>query len=239
MPGIGEAGQERLAAARVVVLGAGGLGFPVLSYLGAAGVGAVVIVDHDTVQASNLNRQCLFSENDIGEPKATAAARHLAALNSEVRWEPVQAPLSEELAGGLLANADFAVDCADNWEARVALAAAAWRVGVPLLHGAVASFEGTLAWFEPPSGPCFRCVYPEPPTAGGATPVLGAVAGVVGSLIAAEAIRAMCGIGGRHPGTLLLLDLERCTFDRVRVAVRSGCPLCGGLGSVAAPFSQR
>lgn len=239
MPGIGEAGQQRLAAARVVVLGAGGLGFPVLSYLGAAGVGAVVIVDHDTVAASNLNRQCLFAENDIGEPKATAAARHLAALNSEVRWEPVQAPLSEDLAGRLLAGADLAVDCADNWEARVVLAAAAWRAGVPLLHGAVASFEGTLAWFEPAAGPCFRCVYPEPLTPGGPTPVLGAVAGVVGSLMASEAIRALCAVGDRRPGTLLLLDLERCTFDRVTVAVRRGCPLCGGAGGVAAPHSER
>jgi adenylyltransferase/sulfurtransferase len=239
VPGIGAAGQERLAAARVVVLGAGGLGFPVLSYLGAAGVGAVAVVDHDTVQASNLNRQCLFCEDDIGEPKAIAAARHLATLNSEVRWEPVQAPLSEKLAGRLLANADLAIDCADNWEARVALAATAWRAGVPLLHGAVASFEGTLAWFEPAVSPCFRCLYPEPPTPVGPTPVLGAVAGVVGSLMATEAIRSLCGIGGRHPGTVLLLDLERCTFDRVGAAVRSGCPLCGGLGGVAAPRSQR
>jgi adenylyltransferase/sulfurtransferase len=235
VPGIGEAGQERLAAARVVVLGAGGLGFPVLTYLGAAGVGALVIVDHDTVQASNLNRQCLYSESDIGAPKADAAARRLAALNSEVRWEPVQAPLSEHLAGRLLANADLAVDCADNWEARVVLAAVAWRGGVPLLHGAVAGFEGTLARFVPRAGPCFRCVYPEPPTPGGPTPALGAVAGVVGSLMATEAIRALCGVGESHPGTLLLLDLERYTFDRVHVAVRSGCPLCGGLDVAARP----
>jgi molybdopterin/thiamine biosynthesis adenylyltransferase len=239
VPGIGAAGQERLAAARVVVLGAGGLGFPVLSYLGAAGVGTVAIVDHDTVQASNLNRQCLFSEVDVGEPKATTAARHLAALNSEVRWEPVLAPLSTELAGRLLANADLAIDCADNWEARATLATAAWRAGVSLLHGAVAAFEGTLAWFEPPAGPCFRCVYPEPPAAAGPTPVLGAVAGVVGSLMATEAIRALCRIGGRQPGTLLLLDLERSSFERVKAGVRAGCPLCGGAGPVTGPPPAR
>jgi adenylyltransferase/sulfurtransferase len=239
VPGIGAAGQERLAAARVVVLGAGGLGFPVLSYLGAAGVGTVAIVDHDTVAASNLNRQCLFSERDIGEPKATTAARRLATLNSAVRWEPIQEPLSDDLAGRLLVGSDLAVDCADNWEARTALAAAAWRAGVPLLHGAVASFEGTLAWFEPTTGPCFRCVYPEPPASGGPTPVLGAVAGVVGSLMATEAIRALCAIGDRRPGTLLLLDLERCTFDRVAAGVRSGCPLCGGTGGISAPSPAR
>ena len=239
MPGIGEAGQRRLAAARVVVLGAGGLGFPVLSYLGAAGVGAVVIVDRDTVEPSNLNRQCLFGESDVGLPKAVAAARRLATLNSEVRWEPVEAALSPDLAGRLLANADLAVDCADNWPARADLAAAAWRAGIPLLHGAVASFEGTVAWFEPPTGPCFRCLYPEAPANEGPTPVLGAVAGVVGSLMAAEAVRALCGIGGRHPGTLLLLDVERDSFDRVRAAVRPGCPLCGGPAAGGAPPSAR
>jgi molybdopterin/thiamine biosynthesis adenylyltransferase len=239
VPGIGAAGQERLAAARVVVLGAGGLAFPVLTYLGAAGVGTVAIVDHDAVEASNLNRQCLFSERDIGEPKAAAAARRLAALNSAVGWEPVQAPLSADLAGRLLANANLAIDCADNWEARATLAAAAWRAGVPLLHGAVAAFEGTLAWFEPPAGPCFRCVYPEPPAPAGPTPVLGAVAGVVGSLMAVEAIRALCAIGERRPGSLLLLDLERCTFDRVAVGLRPGCPLCGGAGGVGGPPPAR
>lgn len=239
MPGIGDAGQRRLAAARVVVLGAGGLGFPVLSYLGAAGVGTVVIVDHDTVEASNLNRQCLFGESDVGAPKAIAAARRLATLNSEVRWEPVQTALSPELAGRLVANADLAVDCADNWQARADLAAAAWRAGIPLLHGAVASFEGTVAWFEPPTRPCFRCLYPEAPASEGPTPVLGAVAGVVGSLMAAEAVRALCGIRGRHPGTLLLLDLERDAFDRVSAAGRPGCPLCGGPPAGAAPPSAR
>jgi molybdopterin/thiamine biosynthesis adenylyltransferase len=227
VPGIGEAGQERLAAARVVVLGAGGLGFPLLSYLGAAGVGTVVLVDHDVVEASNLNRQCLFSESDLGQPKATAAARRLSTLNSEVRWEPIQATLTEDVAARLMIGADLAVDCADNWEARAALAAAAWRAGAPLLHGAVAGFEGTLAWFVPPAGTCFRCLYPQPGTPGGPTPVLGAVAGVVGALMAAEAIRALCGIGKPRTGALLLLDLERGSFAWVSASPRPGCPLCG------------
>jgi molybdopterin/thiamine biosynthesis adenylyltransferase len=228
VPGIGEAGQVRLAGARVVVLGAGGLGFPVLSYLGAAGVGSVAVIDCDLVEASNLNRQCLFSESDLGQPKAGAAARRLRALNSEVSWEPVQATLTEELAARLLVGSDLALDCADNWEARAALAAAAWRAGVPLLHGAVAAFEGTLAWFAPPDGPCFRCVYPEPSRLPGPTPVLGAVPGVVGSLMATEAIRALCGIGRRRSGELLMLDLERGSFEWVTAPVDPACPSCGG-----------
>jgi molybdopterin/thiamine biosynthesis adenylyltransferase len=226
VPGIGERGQARLAAARVVVLGAGGLGFPLLTYLGAAGVGAVVVVDHDRVEPSNLNRQCLFAEADLGQPKAGAAARRLAANNSGVRWEPVEATLDEALAARILAGADLAVDCADNWEARAVLAAAAWRAGIPLLHGAVAAFEGTVAWFVPPTGPCFRCIYPAPPRLDAPTPVLGAVAGMVGSLMAAEAIRALCGIGRKRSGELLLADLERGSFEWVVAPVDPSCPLC-------------
>lgn len=228
VPGIGEAGQRRLAAARVVVLGAGGLGFPVLTYLGAAGVGSVVIVDRDVVELSNLNRQCLFGECDMGRPKAGVAARRLATLSSEVRWEPVEATLDESLAARLLAGADLAVDCADNWEARVALADAAWRAGVPLVHGAVAGWQGTVATFAGGGSPCLLCVYPEPLQDDAPPPVLGAVAGVVGSLMATEAIRAICGAGTRPTGELLLLDLERGTFDRAAAAPAPKCPLCGG-----------
>ncbi len=228
MPGIGDAGQDRLARARVIVLGAGGLAFPVLSYLGAAGVGAVVVIDRDTVEESNLNRQCLFSEADVGQAKATAAVRRLRALNSTVRWEPVGESLGEDLAGRLLAGSDLAIDCADNWEARVALAGAAWRAGVPVVHGAVAAYEGTVACFRPPEGPCFRCVYPEPPRQASPPPVLGAAVGVVGSVMATEAIRGLCGAGWRPRGALLLLDLERGSFDWATAAPVPGCPLCGG-----------
>jgi len=226
--GIGKGGQRRLAAARVVVLGAGGLGFPILTYLGAAGVGTVTVVDHDAVEPSNLNRQCLFTEADLGRGKVEAAVDRLQELNSRVKWEPVEATIDEALAGRLLAAADLAIDCADNWSARVALAAAAWRSGVPLLHGAVAGWEGTVGWFEPATSPCFRCVYPRPSRPAEAPPVLGAAAGVVGSLMAAEAIRTLARAGGGRHGTLLLVDAERGTLDRVQVAARRRCPLCGG-----------
>jgi adenylyltransferase/sulfurtransferase len=226
VPGIGKEGQARLAISRVVVLGAGGLGFPVLSYLGAAGVGTVVIVDRDRVEVSNLNRQCLFTESDLGRQKAPAAAQRLRELNSGVRWEPVEATLDEALAARLLAGADLAIDCADNWEARAALAAAAWRAGVPLVHGAVAGWEGTVATFAPGVSPCFRCVYPEPTAPSDPPPVIGASAGVVGSLMAAEAIHTLCGSAHRHPGHLLLVDLDRNTLDAVSASPVLSCPLC-------------
>ena len=227
VPGIGAAGQAKLAASRVLVLGAGGLGFPVLTYLGAAGVGTIVIVDSDRVEASNLNRQCLFGEADLGLPKAEAAARRLRSLNSEVRWEAVQQELGEGNAAALVAGCDLAVDCADNWDTRAALAAAAWRAGVPLVHGAVAAWDGTVATFVAGASPCFRCVYPEPPAPGEPPPVLGAVAGVVGSLMAAEAIRVLCGAARRRPGQLLLLDLDRGALDVASALPIPACPLCG------------
>ena len=229
IPGIGRDGQTRLARSRVLVLGAGGLGFPVLTYLGAAGVGAVTFVDPDVVEPSNLNRQCLFSEADVGRGKAEAALERLTALNSEVRWQPVAAALTPELASRLLVGTDLAIDCADNWEARFALASSAWRVDVPLVHGAVAALEGTVAVFRPPSGPCFSCLYPEA-GAGEPPPVLGAAVGVVGSLMATEAIRLLCGSSPWKPGQVLLIDLERRSFDWVTGAQRAGCPICGSGG---------
>ncbi len=228
VPGIGEAGQRRLAQARVVVLGAGGLGFPVLSYLGAAGVGAIVVVDHDVVEASNLNRQCLFDEADIGRAKAERACERLLALNSSVGWKAVTETLTPGLAERLVVGADLALDCADNWEARFTLGTAAWHAGIPLIHGAVAGFEGTLAVLDPP-GPCLACLYPQVSSAGpGSPPVLGAVAGVVGSLMATAAIRALCGARQPGSGRVLLADLERGAFDWVTVRRVPGCRICGG-----------
>lgn len=227
VPGIGEQGQRRLAGSRVLVLGAGGLGFPVLTYLTAAGVGTIVVVDRDAVEVTNLNRQCLFTESDVGRPKAEAATSRLAALNSTVRREAVQAELDDDLAARLLAGTDLAVDCADNWESRAALAAAAWRGGVPLVHGAVAGWEGTVAGFAPGASPCFRCVYPDSSAPAGPPPVLGAVVGAVGSLMASEAIRLLCGAGLRSPGRLLLLDAARGALDAVTASPVAGCPLCG------------
>ncbi len=210
----------------MVVIGAGGLGFPLLSYLGAAGVGRITLVDHDAVALSNLNRQLLFTDADLGRRKATAAAERLVELNPEVTWRGLDRPLDLALATVECAAVDLAIDCADNDAARRALAAAAVRAGIPMVHGAVAGFEGLVAAFAPGGRPCYACLHPEPPAPPPPPPVLGAAVGVVGSMMATVAIRLLAGIGPPRYGKLLLVDLERGSFDWVAVAARAGCALC-------------
>ena len=209
------------------VLGAGGLGSPVLTYLGAAGVGEIAFADHDRVELSNLNRQVLYTEADLGRSKAAVAHGRLAAFNPDIRWLAHAEPLTAALAGSLLPGCDVAVDCADNHAARSILAAAAQRAAVPVIHGAVAGFEATVGVFDSCSGPCFACVSPAAAEMGEPPPVLGAAVGVVGCLMATETIRLLCGIGPDRRGQLLLVDLERGTFDWVKAEKRPGCPICG------------
>lgn len=157
------------------------------------------------------------------------ARERLRALDPSVAWRVLDRSLDEDLASELCRGADLAVDCADNGASRRTLAAAALAAGVPLVHGAVAAFEGTVCVFGPAGRPCLGCLYPEVPAAPAAPPpVLGAAVGVVGSLMATEAIRLLSGIGPPRFGELLLVDLERRAFDRVALQPLPGCPLCGG-----------
>lgn len=212
-----------------MVLGAGGLGFPVLSYLGAAGIGSITVVERDAVELTNLNRQLLFTEADLGRRKADVARERLETLDPSVSWRVLDQVLDLDLASELCRDADLAVDCADNVASRRTLAAAALTAGIPLVHGAVAAFEGTVCVFGPAGRPCLGCLDPEgPPNAAASTPVLGAAVGVVGSLMATEALRLLAGIGPPRFGELLLVDLERRAFDRVLLEPSPGCPLCGG-----------
>ena len=199
-----------------------------LSYLGAAGVGRIKVVDGDAVELTNLNRQLLYTEADLGRRKAEVAGIRLDALNGSVEWRCLDRQLDPELAAQLCQEADLAVDCADNIPARRMLAAAALGAGIPLVHGAVAGFEGTVCVFGPVGRPCFACL--EPLSFVGATPppVLGAAVGVVGTLMANEAIRLLAAIGLSRFGELLLIDLERGAFDRVELPARADCELCGG-----------
>lgn len=226
IPGFGPAGQARLAAARVFVLGAGGLGLPALTYLAAAGVGAITFVDFDCVDITNLNRQFLYRPTDVGQRKAVVALERLRAFNPEVAWRALDATLSPDLAMQELGGVELAIDCADNDEARRVLARAAHAHSVPMLHGGVAGFEGSVALFDSRSGPCYGCLYPEPVQAPRPA-VLGAVVGTLGALLATEAIRFLCGIGVDRRGQLLLSDFERGTFEWVRVPRLADCHLCG------------
>lgn len=200
-----------------------------LSYLGAAGVGRISVVERDAVELTNLNRQLLFTERDLGRRKADVARDRLEALDPSVSWRVLDRELDPDLASALCREADLAVDCADNVASRRTLAAAALAAGIPLVHGAVAAFEGTVCVFGPTGRPCLGCLDPAgSPGAAAPTPVLGAAVGVVGSLMATEAIRLLVGIGPPRFGELLLVDLERRAFDRVVVEPLPGCALCGG-----------
>jgi len=215
LPEIGEVGQRRLAAARVAVLGAGGLGSPVLQYLASAGIGTLGIIDFDTVEATNLQRQVLFGVQDVGRPKARVAAERVAALSPSTRTECIEQELTPDNAAGILADYDVVVDGSDAFPTRYALADACDALGVPLVWGSVLRFDAqaTLFWSAPPTGVpvSLRDVFPTAPpaqdvpscaTAG----VVGAACGQLGALLAMEVIRLVCGIGEPLLGRMLVID---------------------------------
>lgn len=223
--GWGEEGQQKLAQARVMVIGAGGLGFPVLSYLTAAGIGELVIFECDTVEETNLNRQLLFSAEDIGRPKIEVAVGRLKTINPQVRLTPVAEKFSEEAGRKYLPDIDVIVDCVDNFAARLSMASLAHRYQKPMIHGAISGFLGTVAVFHSGFGPCFRCFYQEAPEM--APPaVFGAQAGLVGSLQVVETIKYLLGIGETRFGKILLIDTETGFFNWIDIAKNDRCPTC-------------
>ena len=233
---IGGPGQARLRAARVAGVGAGGLGDPALLYLAAAGVGALTVIDDDTVALSNLQRQILFGMADIGAPKAEAARAALARLNPSVAVTPRAERLVPENAARLLAGADLVIDGSDNFATRYAVNAACLALGLPLLSAAMSQWEGQVALFDPArGGPCYRCLFPEPPAEGLAPScaeagVAGPLPGVLGALLALEAVKHLAGAGEGLRGRLLLFDGLRAETRRLRVSARADCPDCGGRG---------
>ncbi|SDL21526.1 HesA/MoeB/ThiF family protein [Paracoccus chinensis] len=239
---LGGAGQRRLRASRVLVVGAGGLGAPVLMYLAAAGVGRITVADDDTVGLSNLQRQVIFSTADIGRPKVEAAAQVLNRLNPHVG---VTALVRRIGAGDaeLVADHDLVIDGTDSFASRQAVNAACVAAGVPLLAGSIAQWEGQVALYDPARGaPCLACVFPEPPAPGLALScaeagVVGALPGVVGGLMALEAIKELAripesGAGAGLRGRMLILDGLWGDTRSVRIPRRADCPVCGGEHSI-------
>lgn len=232
LAGFGAAGQAKLRAARVLIVGVGGLGSPVASYLAAAGVGGLTLVDSDRVDESNLHRQLLFTTPDVGRPKLAVAAERLQAINPEVAVTCVDARLTAENANALVAGHAIVVDATDNFPTRYALNAACLAHGVPFVYGSVARFEGQVSVFAAPGGPCYRCLFPEMP-APGTVPtcaeegVLGVVPGTIGLLQATEAIKWIAGIGTPLVGTLLLLDLLTQETRQITLSPRAECSACG------------
>jgi molybdopterin/thiamine biosynthesis adenylyltransferase len=233
---LGGPGQRRLRAARALVVGAGGLGCPALVYLAAAGVGALGIVDDDDVSLSNLQRQTLFATEDVGRPKAERAAAALARLNPHVALAPMRLRLGPAAAAALVPDWDVVLDGTDNFATRYALNAACVAAARPLISAAMSQWEGQISLFDPArGGPCYACVFPEPPAEGLAPScavagVVGALPGVMGSLMALEAIKLVAGAGEGLRGRMLIFDGLYGETRRIALRARPGCAACGGRG---------
>ena len=234
LPEVGPEGQRRLLASRVLVVGAGGLGSPVALYLAAAGVGTIGLVDFDTVDESNLQRQVLYGESDVGRPKLEAAAERLADLNPHVRVVPHPTRLTADDALEVIGGYDLVVDGTDNFPTRYLVNDACVLQGKPYVYGSIFRFEGQVAVFWGAHGPCYRCLFAEPPPPGlvpscAEGGVLGVLPGVIGSLQANEAIKLLLPEGsGADPavGRLTTFDALRLRFRELRVPKNPDCPVC-------------
>ncbi|MBF9239106.1 molybdopterin-synthase adenylyltransferase MoeB [Hymenobacter sp. BT683] len=221
LPEIGLVGQQKLKAARVLVVGCGGLGCPVLQYLAAAGVGTLGLLDFDTVDDSNLQRQVLYATTDVGRPKAVVAAEKLHAQNPFIELRTHQVHLTAANALELFADYDLVVDCSDNFATRYLVNDACVILGKPLVFGAIFKFEGQVSVFNYQNGPTYRCLHPTPPAPGEAPScaeigVLGVLPGLVGTLQATEALKIILGIGEVLSGRLLLVDALGMRFQPIR-----------------------
>ena len=234
---IGDLGQRRLAAARVLVVGAGGLGAPALTYLAAAGVGTIGIVDDDVVEISNLHRQPLHGDSDLGRAKVDSAADRLRDVNPHVTVRTHRRRFSAEGAAELVAGYDLVVDGADNFATRYLVTDACGLAGIPHVWASINTFAGQLSVWWAGRGPCYRCVFPEAPPPGSVAScaeagVLGALPGVMGALQAAEAIKLITGVGEVCVGRIVLHDALAGSWDEVPVRARRDCALCGESPSI-------
>jgi molybdopterin-synthase adenylyltransferase len=239
---VGEDGQEKLLASRVLVVGAGGLGSPMLLYLAAAGVGTIGIIDHDRVDLTNLQRQIVHATRNVGALKVESARETMAAVNDGIRIETHPERLGPDDAADIIAGYDLVADGSDNFATRYLLTEICFRLRKPLVAAALSPFEGQLSTFRPHLGeghPCYRCLFREPPPpdmvprceeAG----ILGAVAGVMGTLQAVEVLKELLGLGDSLDGTLLIYDALRAGFHRIRIAKDPACPTCGAAARSAA-----
>lgn len=234
---VGGKGQKKLRKARVLVVGAGGLGSPSLYYLAAAGIGTLGIVDNDVIDLSNLQRQILHRTTDIGKPKTDSAEKQLRALNPGVTVEKHQVRLSRDNVEKIIQRYDVIIDGVDNFATRFLLHDACYFAGKPFVEAGVLQFLGQIMTVLPGEGPCYRCVFPEPPPPGTVPScqeagILGAVAGVLGILQATEAIKLILGIGKPLNGRLIIFEALSGSFREVAFKRNSKCPLCGDNPSI-------
>ncbi|APG05737.1 molybdopterin biosynthesis protein MoeB [Luteibacter rhizovicinus DSM 16549] len=234
LPQVGEAGQGKLTQARVVVIGAGGLGAPALLYLAAAGVGQLTVIDDDRVERSNLHRQVVHADARVGMSKAESARMTLSALNPRIRVHTVVDRLRADNVEALIRDHDVVIDGADNFATRYLLAAATRQLGIPMVYAAIERFTGQASVFDPrrEDSPCYRCLFPEPPAAADApncseAGVLGVLPGLVGLVQATEAMKLILGIGHPLVGRLLTYDALGMRFRELTLKRDPACPGCG------------
>jgi len=232
LPDVAVDGQRKLKAARVLLIGAGGLGSPLALYLAAAGVGTLGLVDFDVVEASNLQRQILHGTKDIGRPKLASARDRIADVNPHVRTELHETRLTSGNAIGIIREYDIVVDGTDNFATRYLTNDACVLLGKPNVYGSIFRFEGQASVFATTDGPCYRCLYPEPPPPGlvpscAEGGVLGVLPGLVGTIQATEVLKLILGIGDPLIGRLLLIDSLGATFRTLKVRKDPACPACG------------
>ena len=232
MDGVGPEGQKRLLDARVLVVGAGGLGSPVIQYLSAAGVGTLGIADDDVVERSNLQRQVVHGDDDVSRPKVESAREFVAAQNPDVTVETHETRVTADSIEGLLERYDLVVDASDNFATRYLVNDACTLAGVPFAHGAILRFEGQITTFEAnDGGPCYRCLFPQAPEPGtvpdcATAGVLGVLPGTVGCIQATEAVKLVLGYGETLDGRMLFYDAADMTFEEIPVEPRPDCPVC-------------
>jgi len=232
LPSVGVDGQRRLKAARVLIVGAGGLGAPTALYLAAAGVGTIGLVDNDMVDVTNLQRQLLYGTRDVGRAKLDAARDRLHDLNPHVHVETHSAWLSSANALELIARYDIVIDGTDNFATRYLVNDACVLLDKPNVHGAIFQFDGQASVFATTDGPCYRCLYPAPPPAGSVPNcaeggVFGVLPGLIGTIQATETLKLILGIGETLAGRLLMIDALSMEFRSVRINRDPNCPMCG------------
>ena len=230
---VGGAGQKALKNAKVLVVGAGGLGAPALQYLAAAGVGTIGVIDADTVENSNLHRQVIHKDAAIGMPKVFSAQKEMEAQNPFVMVKPYHRRLDESIAAELIADYDLVLDGTDNFDTRYLVNATCVAAGVPLISGALSQWEGQLSVFDPARGaPCYQCIFPEAPAPHLAPScaeagVIGPLPGVVGAMMAVEAIKLITDAGAPLRGQMVIYDALYGESRNIRIAPRADCPVCG------------
>ena len=238
---VGGIGQRKLLGSRVLIIGAGGLGSPVGLYLAAAGVGTIGIVDSDSVDLSNLQRQILHTTADLGRPKCLSAQETMEGINPDVRVVPHQLRLTSANVLDIIADYDVVVDGADNFPTRYLANDACVLAGKPLSHAGILRFEGHVTTIVPGRGPCYRCLYPEPPPPGlvpscQEAGILGAIAGIIGSIQAAEVLKLILDLGDPLVGRLLVFDGLDMAFHTIEMPRRPDCPVCGDRPTITAPI---